>query len=230
LFFLIAQISNAAQTHEIAIDENGFSNIPRKVFIGDTIRWTNRGIENHQIQTKSGIYLDSGLLSPGVSYEYTFERKIPQVRIHPTTTIYFFDKETPTNELSFELLNEPVTLSPKIGLFKRTNSFNFLIFLGENFTPSLPVIPKSPIKEIELTLNGVQIFSGSLDEFKVLNFVNSESLYNNSFSISTNIEGFRVFSIVVNPNILSIGVHSINVKVTRFDSLIYEDSARYTIF
>lgn len=226
----MAQISNAAQTHEITIDENGFHNVPNEVFIGDTIRWTNKGVKNHQVQATSGTYLSSGLLSPGVSYEYTFESKIPQIRIYPATVISYVDQEMPTHELSFRLRNEPVLISPKTSFFKKTNPFNILIFLGVsvNVGIGLPPLPSPPLKQIELTLDGVQVFNGSLDEFRMLNFVDSESFY--SSNVYATREFYSVFSIVVNPNILSPGVHNINVKITRFDSLIYEDSATYTIF
>ncbi len=233
-YLIPISLANAVQTHEIEINEEGFGKLQSNIYMGDTIKWTNTGSKPHQIQSKSGLFLDSGLLNPGMSFEHIFKRAVPLPQVRSLTNeLTFIDKVMPEHELKFLLLNEPIIISPRDSLFLKNKPFNILIFLGENIFTLLPVNPisVSEVINIELNLDGIPFFSGNLIEFNKLNFVISEGFYDKIFLASiTEMDGFRVFRIAVKPNALSVGLHVLNIQVKLKNGGVYDDTVRYTIF
>lgn len=69
LLCLVPSMALAA-TFDVAIVEEGFNPSAITIREGDTVRWTNRGTTLHGVSR--GGQFGSGLLSPGVSFEYTF--------------------------------------------------------------------------------------------------------------------------------------------------------------
>ena len=69
-------------TTTIRITASGFS--PRRIIIqkGDTVKWVNDDAESHRVVSDGGFF-DSGVLGPGESYSFTFDRYPPEGREFP---------------------------------------------------------------------------------------------------------------------------------------------------
>lgn len=65
-----------AQVYEppVEVEAQDFAFVPDFVIVsvGTTVRWTNVGAEDHTV-TSDDVPFDSGTLSPGASFEYTFD-------------------------------------------------------------------------------------------------------------------------------------------------------------
>jgi plastocyanin len=87
LFAFVIPVSTQAATYNVSITDSGY--IPQNITVqpGDTVVWLNSGNTQHTVTSDNNMF-NSGILSPGSTYSYTFSSVGTNqyyCTLHPTT-------------------------------------------------------------------------------------------------------------------------------------------------
>jgi plastocyanin len=220
MFFLIAIMPVAALANviEISIEDRGFNPTTVSIHKGDTVRWTNNGTSLHSVTSgtvSAGVDLpngtfDSGLLNPGVPFEYTFKT---------AGEISYFDKTNTSKTGTIEVNGQPIIISPASSLLHPFQRFDLVLFVAAD-----------PNSNISVALDGKVVLEGSW--FEIL------AVTDKTFNIPLQMGGSPSFSlsggataIFIEPPILSLspGVHVLTATVITPSGQEFSDTAVYTM-
>lgn len=93
-----------AADHQIDIQDFNYDPAAKTISVGDTITWTNIDMVDHSVTHDSGDF-DSGLLSHGESWSYTFNEAGEfdyYCTVHPAmTAVVIVESDAPINNTSW---------------------------------------------------------------------------------------------------------------------------------
>ncbi len=69
---VVQRAANAHNTKQVSEVENSFLASNITIIVGDTVTWTNNGMEDHTTTSDTGLW-DSGRMVPGKSFSHTFK-------------------------------------------------------------------------------------------------------------------------------------------------------------
>lgn len=236
IFYLLVINNVTAQVHDLIINKDGMTFSTKVVYIGDTIKFSNKDQIPHRIQveSKSNLFIDTGILNPGLIFNYEIKKETPSISIGYLSlpVLIFKDIDNPTKELKISFSNEPIVIQPKKSWFIKSEPFTILVFIGVETLGALPMPLPARIETIQFILDNKIIFNGSFDDFLGLDYISSTGydLFQKDITLLP-ISGIGYKPIIINipNNTLSFGRHSVIIKVVLQTGNSYEDKAEYII-
>jgi plastocyanin len=147
LMFIFSSISSA-KTFEVAITDEGFVPSSLNIYVGDTVRWTNHGMERHSAFRPG--HFDTGELSPHDSNEFIFTVQ---------GKFEYMDWVNMGNTAQIWVFEYPVSISPGDSILHPTQKFDLVFHVVRGAS------------KIQVILDGSEIFDGDYDA--LLSFIKS---------------------------------------------------------
>lgn len=209
-----------AEIHEIIIDDTGFHPEKIEILSGDTVKWINKGTTVHSAKGMAGTF-DSGLLSPGLSYEHTFN--VYHTLIAYKTEISYGDmKDKFLGEIILDM--NTLEISPRNSKFLDEQKITMTIFYPEMFY----FMSTDQGGTVKVFYDETLVFEGTMPELaKALTVENSGAVYNPLDSkLGPTITNYITFSLP--PFSLPPGIHKIAIEA-EYEGKEFQDSVTYTV-
>ncbi len=212
-----------AETHEVIIDDTGFHPEEIEIVAGDTVKWINKGTTVHSVTGIAGIFY-SGPLSPGLSYEHTFNDL--NMLIYAEFEISYSDlKDGFSGKIVLVLDGSILEISPRDSKFPDEQKISMTIFYPNMFW-SQSIGQGGTVK---IFYDETLVFEGTMPELAKALSYESRRAVAVPFHPESGTTFIHYITFSMPPFSMPPGIHKIAIEA-EYEGKKFQDSVTYTIF